>query len=30
MGHLAFDAVPPLMAEATALDDGPGVGAPAS
>jgi AcrR family transcriptional regulator len=32
MGHLAFDAVPPLMGEATALmtDTGPGSEAPAS
>jgi AcrR family transcriptional regulator len=30
MGHLAFDAVPPLMAEATALMTGTGAGVPAS
>jgi len=30
MGHLAFDAVPPLMAEATALMTGTGARAPAS
>jgi hypothetical protein len=30
MGHLAFNAVPPLMAEATALMTGTGTGASAS